>query len=374
MQAVDVLVSLTWQSRAGHHVDRCRVGPVKSTSDLAPLLPPESWQCQPGSRVAFALTPAADDRLRQGEALAGWRHSPPRLGRHYPRGLLASRPRADLLPFRVCALDATSLLADFNAPSAGRDFMVEIVAVPAAQTALTPTALAGWLAAGPGLQAPLLDADTDFLADRPFLRADETPDDRFYAQPRPVNHLDAATRLALTARYATNLSGDMDVLDLMASWNSHLPAALPLRVTGLGLNAEELAANTRLSERVVHDLNRQPVLPFPDTGFDAVLCALSIEYLTDPLAICREVARVLRPGGIVMVSFSDRWFPPKAIRLWPELHPFERLAFVSDLFRRAGGFDAVATESLLGLPHDDAGPHRRPQADPLYLVSARRSP
>lgn len=374
MQAVDVLVSLTWQSRAGRHVDRCRVGPVRSASDLALLLPPESWPCQPGSRVAFAFTPAADDRLRQREALAGWRHTPPRLGRHYPRGLLASRPRADLLPFRVCALDDVSVLADFNAPSAGRNFTAEIEAVPAARTALAPTALSGWLAAGPGMQAPLADADTDFLADGAFARADESPDDAFYGRARLVHHLDAATRQALTTHYARNLQADMDVLDLMASWSSHLPAALPLRVTGLGLNGEELAANTRMAERVVHDLNRKPALPFPDASFDAVLCALSFEYLTDPVAICREVARLLRPGGIVMVSFSDRWFPPKAIRLWAELHPFERLAFVADLFRQAGGFTAVATESLIGLTHDDAEPHRRPQADPLYLVWARRSP
>lgn len=374
MHAVDVLVTLTWQSRCGRHVDRCRCGPVRAAADLAPLLPTAPWRPEAGSQTTFRFAPPADDHLVQAEALNGWRHTPPRLGRHYPRALLASHPRSDLRPFRVRALEAESLLADFNMPSAGLDFLVEVEALAAADGSAPAPTLATWLAAGPGLQAPLADGDTDFFADGPFVRADESPDDRFYDRPRLVNHLDAATRLALTAHYATRLEANMQVLDLMASWNSHLPATLPLRVTGLGLNGEELAANAQLAERIVHDLNRQPVLPFPDASFDAVLCALSIEYLTNPVAVCGEIGRVLRPGGIVIISFSDRWFPPKAIRLWAELHPFERLALVADLLRLAGCFVAVGTESLLGLPPGESGPRRRPQADPLFIVSARRPP
>lgn len=143
----------------------------------------------------------------------------------------------------------------------------------------------------------------------------------------------------------------MHVLDLMSSWISHLPDALPgLQITGLGMNAEELAQNTRLSERLVHDLNEQPVLPFTDQQFDAIICTVSVEYLVEPLAVMRELARVLKPGAPLIITFSDRWFPTKAIALWEDLHPFERLALVQEYFRTASGFDRMTTETVRGYP------------------------
>jgi hypothetical protein len=116
------------------------------------------------------------------------------------------------------------------------------------------------------------------------------------------------------------------VLDLMASWESHLPADHGLgEIVGLGLNEEELNANRLFGDHLVHDLNREPRLPFDDASFDAVICSLSVEYLTQPFEAFAEVARVLRPGGRFITTFSNRWFPPKVIRTWEQLHEFERL-------------------------------------------------
>ena len=111
------------------------------------------------------------------------------------------------------------------------------------------------------------------------------------------------------------------MLDLCSSWVSHFPddgadGVRFGRVAGLGMNAEELAANKQLSEWVVRDLNKQPVLPYADGSFDAVTCTVSIDYLTQPLAVMREVARVLRPGGRVNVLISNRLFFSKAVALW----------------------------------------------------------
>ena len=198
-----------------------------------------------------------------------------------------------------------------------------------------------------------------------FARLDESDDAAFYAAPRFVVHIDEATIAELTRWYGEVLAPGSDVLDLMSSWVSHLPepAALPLgRVVGLGMNAEELAANPRLASFDVVDLNAAPRLPYADASFDAVLCAVSIQYLTRPLEVFAEAARVLRPGGRVAVATSHRCFPTKAIRAWHVLPPRDRLAAIALYLERAGGF---APAELV-----DRSP---PGADPLWIVTARHA-
>ncbi len=195
-----------------------------------------------------------------------------------------------------------------------------------------------------------------------FERADETPDSLFYTQPRFVTHIDDATIAALTGYYAEILFTRADVLDLMASWVSHLPSALELgRVAGLGLNEAELAGNPRLNERLVHDLNRDPKLPYGNACFDFVFIAVSIQYLIKPLEVFTEIARILRPGGQIVVSMSHRCFPTKAIRAFHVMGANERVQLVTQYMLRAKGFSAPA--------FIDRSPHG---ADPLWLVCAER--
>jgi SAM-dependent methyltransferase len=143
-------------------------------------------------------------------------------------------------------------------------------------------------------------------------------------------------------------------------------------LAGLGMNRDELAANPRLNERVVKDLNERSELPWADGAFDLVLCTASIEYLLRPREVMAEARRVLKPGGTCAVTFSDRWFPTKAIRVWSELHPFERLGMVTSLMRGAG-FGDLETETLRGLkrPEDDKYADQRAFADPLFAVWGR---
>jgi SAM-dependent methyltransferase len=195
-----------------------------------------------------------------------------------------------------------------------------------------------------------------------FRRPDESPDAEFYVEPRLVTHIDDATIAALTEFYRDRLPPDADLLDLMSSWISHLPAEVPYgRVEGLGMNARELGANPRLSSFAVHDLNREPDLPYPEASFDGVLNAVSIQYLTRPLAVYRSVARVLRPGGLAVVALSHRLFPTKAIAAFQALPPRERIGLVRLYFERAGGFEPAEFVD------------RSPEgADPLWIVTARR--
>src|SRR5206468_8610791 len=137
---------------------------------------------------------------------------------------------------------------------------------------------------------------------------DESDDRQFYELARKVVHIDDAAIAALGRLYGDVLPGGGRLLDLMSSWRSHLPPGLAAEVVGLGLNAEEMADNPQLSRHVVHDINDTPRLPFVDEEFDGAMCAVSIQYVTHPLRLFREVRRVLRPGGPFVVSFSNRCF------------------------------------------------------------------
>lgn len=197
-----------------------------------------------------------------------------------------------------------------------------------------------------------------------FVREDEGDDDRFYEQPRLVVHIDDAARAALAECYARLLPPGGRVLDLMSSMESHLPAAPPLAgVTGLGMNAIELAANPRLTERILQDLNYAPILPFADATFDACLIAVSVQYLTHPVEVFAEIARVLVPGAPAIISFSNRCFPTKAVAVWLGTTDGQHAWLVGEYFARAGGFDAAET---LDLSPGGLG-------DPLWAVVARRA-
>lgn len=207
-----------------------------------------------------------------------------------------------------------------------------------------------------------------------FARGDEQSDDRFYAVPRLVQHLDDDAIAAVGALYEELGLADGDTLDLMSSWVSH-HRTRPRRLVVLGMNADELARNPQAHEAVVHDLNAQAHLPFSEASFDSATCCVSVDYLTRPLEVFDEVARVLRAGAPFVCTFSNRCFPDKAIRGWLATDDATHCALVSEYFRRS----RVATAP--GLPPQTAwdepiAQHRnagRP-GDPLFAVWAHRRP
>jgi SAM-dependent methyltransferase len=193
-----------------------------------------------------------------------------------------------------------------------------------------------------------------------FDRGDESDDAAFYSFPRYVTHIDDGAIAAVAALY-DELGVDGEVLDLMSSWVSHFVQAPPA-LTVLGMNADELAANPQASSWLVHDLNADPVLPFGDDRFDHATCCVSVDYLTRPVEVFREVGRVVRPGGLFVVTFSNRLFPTKAVRGWLGSGSDTHQHIVTEYFRRAGAFEAAVTRRCTpaGAP-----------GDPLFGVWAR---
>ena len=193
-----------------------------------------------------------------------------------------------------------------------------------------------------------------------FDRSDPADDERFYGMPRLVTHIDDRAIAAVGALYHELELRD-DVLDLMSSWVSHFIEP-PHHLTALGMNEAELAANEAAAEHFVHDLNADPTLPFDDDRFDAVTCCVSVDYLTRPVEVFREVARVLRPGGIFVCTFSNRCFPTKAIRGWLMTDDEGHCTIVSTYFAVSGAFEPAVVD--VRIPPGTG-------SDPLYAVHAR---
>ena len=193
-----------------------------------------------------------------------------------------------------------------------------------------------------------------------FRRYDETPDEEFYETSRLDTHIDDRDIAAVTQLYREFLPPDGEILDLMSSWVSHLPQEVRYsRVVGLGMNEVELKRNPRLDGYVVQNLNRTPKLPFREAEFDGAGICVSIDYLTNPVAVLREVGRVLRVGSPVIITFSNRCFPTKAVAVWRELDDKGHMQLVKHYLHEAENFRNV--RSL------DRSP-RRPFSDPLYAM------
>ena len=205
-------------------------------------------------------------------------------------------------------------------------------------------------------------------------KLDETDDALFYEAPRFVTHVDEGFIQQLTDLYRDRILPNGRVLDLMSSWVSHLPEDVEYgHVEGHGLNQQELARNPQLDHFFVQNLNENQQLPLADGSFDAVLIAVSVQYLQQPEIMFAEIARVLKPGGVAIVSFSNRMFYQKAIQAWRDGSDRARIELVKRYFQSVPEFDApevIAKTSdlppilqLIGVP----------VGDPFYAVIAYRS-
>jgi SAM-dependent methyltransferase/FKBP-type peptidyl-prolyl cis-trans isomerase 2 len=308
----------------------------------------------------------------------------PRVGRFYPKGILENIggifPQ-NIQPFRCVGIQNNHLVVDFNHPLANSKTHIKgTIKTVRDKTVDRGGSCNDWMeliSNGPGMQTRWGKHPTDFFSGNPFKREDERPDDRFYQQPRFVNHIDEHAVKMVSGIYDRFLQDDMHVLDLMSSWTSHIPDRLNLKkFTGLGLNQKELNKNARLTERIVQDLNQNPILPLETGSYDAVICSLSIEYLIHPFDVFKEIARVLKSDGNFIITFSNRCFPSKVTRIWKELHDFERMGLVLEYFLQSGLYKDLHTYSIRGLPRptNDKYFSEERLSDPIFAVWGTKIP
>lgn len=393
---MEVEFTIRWQSPYGTHLDRYFMDNVDLWRDIFPgkmgavLSQMSSGQRYTESFAPGALVPAhsANHVKTLRKTLLDTAQLGPSTelqpGRHYPIGAawkaLNSYPE-NLTPMRLLDIKGNSLVVDMNHPLTA--FPLEIEASLQKETDIG-TQRGGSLQHiadiltrnGPGMQLPLGRENFYATISYPLSRENDENDQLFYHSPRLVQHLDSTAQSIVSSFYGRLLKKGTKVLDLMSSWQSHLPRShSTCTVLGLGLNRQELERNENLDSYYIQDLNKNTRLPYDDQSFDAAICTVSMEYLCRPREIMAELARILRPGGLFAVTISERWFPGKQIHPWAELHPFERQGLILNYFLSEPRFENIHTESVRGYPRppDDKYTSQSPWSDSLYMVWAQRT-
>ncbi|MFC1835558.1 methyltransferase domain-containing protein [Thermodesulfobacteriota bacterium] len=207
-----------------------------------------------------------------------------------------------------------------------------------------------------------------------FKREDESPDIEFYKTAPLQDPPDSLALETIEDLLRRLVRPDTDVLDLIAGSDSHLGTESRCNsLTGLGFSEEELGGNQILTEKIIHDLNDDPTLPFEDNRFHAVINSMSVDRVTRPIEVFREVARVLKPRGFFIVVFSNRMFPPKAVEIWKRSSESERVDLVKDFFNKSERFaiDGYLESTGKPRPKDDKYYMMGIPSDPVYVVWGR---
>jgi hypothetical protein len=392
---VDLMFNLKWKSGYASHTDCYQASNVNVWRDHLPNVLLDSIITKSaGDRIELRLKkgeilPEIDPKKQFQIDARQFEHYlnnntliQPCAGRFYPKGILegvANVFKENIEPFRLVRLNNGHMQVDFNHPLSGKSLTLDTIIGRVENKDIERGGSSiDWietLTAGPGMQARWQNNDSDYFCDDSFYRDDYTPDSQFYIKPRFTQHIDDTAIEMVRNTYDRFLDEGMRLLDLMSSWQSHLPQKTRLeQCVRLGLNEKELRKHPQLSDHVIHDLNEKPTLPFEAEYFDVVVCTVSIEYLIHPLTVFSEIARVLRPDGYFVITFSNRWFPTKAIKIWKDIHEFERMGLVLEYYIRSGRFRDLQTYSIRGLPRpreDKYYPDLR-FSDPIYAVWGRK--
>jgi Methyltransferase domain len=394
--AADIHFQMKWHSTEAIHTEAYEASNVNFWRDCLPReLYDKLGSKSVGQTVRVVFTPGSivpEYDLRKTFEIKGTQFNrrfipnkeiEPHMGRFYPKGLLKGVPGVfpqNLQPFRCVGVENGQLTVDFNHPLANKEIQISaFVKKIRLKSAERGGRCYDWIEIigdGPGMQARWEDLPTDFLSENPFQRKDNHPDLHYYQNSRWVQHIDDRAIQVVKDIHGQLLQDGLRVLDLMSSWKTHLPEDLHVEtLSGLGLNAEELAKNADLTDWIVHDLNENPNLPYKTGSYDAVVCTLSIEYLIDPETVFREIARILKPEGLFVVTFSNRWFSEKVINIWKDLHEFERMGLVMEYFQKSNMFKDLETYSIRGLPRpaNDKYFPDLVDSDPIYAVWAYKT-
>ncbi|WP_297210452.1 MULTISPECIES: methyltransferase domain-containing protein [Thermodesulfovibrio] len=393
----EVLFKFRWASEIGEHEETyyCRINPWRDMDLFPPKMKTLLWEKTEGEKFTTSfkkgeLIPFSEKNIIEVEKVQFLPQKPyraslaPRLGRFYPLGFFIGLEGVfpeNFKPARVVGIQEKTLLIDTNVPIGAYDIELEVEVLSVTKkSADIGGECRDWCAIslenGPGMQIRYNGLETDFELENPesFTRQDEGDDTDFYSEPRITTHIDSKCHENLMEVYDKILPKEGKILDLMSSFQSHIPKNEKHTIVGLGLNKEEMEQNKILDSFLIADLNKNPQLPFGEEEFDAVVCDLSIEYITKPFELLGEIKRILKSNGIFTVSFSNRYFPTKVIKLWIDLHEFERMGYVLELLLRSGGFKNFKTFSMRGFrrPYDDKYFGCTLFSDPLYVVYAQK--
>lgn len=397
-QNLSVQIDIEWHDELVHYKDRYFVLKTNFWRDFYPeqldyqIKRAELGQTieisyKPGALLQFDILPSNVKTIPQSKFeryYGGPIPIEPVVGRFYPRGMLTGVEdcfKMDNRPFRILDKTEHELKVDLNHPLGLFPIKLSATITDVFDANQQNGGRCNEIAElitinGPGFQTLPLEKPFDFSYGMPFSRKIEDDDTLFYDSidtTAPI--VDQVSIEQLKQFYTANIKDSQQVLDLLAGPDSYLPAQLnQLNVTGLALKESDLQANPVLNQYTIQDINKQPGLPFEDQQFDAVTCAFGIEYLIHPVAVFKEIARVLKPGGVFLIAFSDRFYEQKVIHLWDDLHTFERMGLVLEYFRQSGEFEQLHSESIRGLIRHEEDPfiNKTVHSCPMFMLSGKR--
>jgi ubiquinone/menaquinone biosynthesis C-methylase UbiE len=143
-----------------------------------------------------------------------------------------------------------------------------------------------------------MSRDSHRAVQREYGRLAERYDDRW------ASYVDASVRETLR-RLPPN--GDGRLLDIGCGTGAFLEAVRArypdMRIAGVDISPHMLAvARRRLPKSAALHVAPADALPFPDARFDVVVTTNAFHFFRTPDAALREIHRVLRPGGIFVVT------------------------------------------------------------------------
>ena len=214
-------------------------------------------------------------------------------------------------------------------------------------------------------------------------KLNESDDALWYSQPRFCTHVDDGFLEQLTRLYRQRTTPEYKCLDLCSSHVSHYPYEYEY-VLGHGLNREELSRNGAFQGNFfVRNFNENPTIDAPDQTFDMVSMCVSIQYMQQGEELFKEIFRVLKPGGVVIISYSNRMFYEKALSVWRDGTGYSRTQLVKSYFQNVSGFTEpeVITEVLPDGVEDEKNVFvkimktfmKRASSDPFYAVVSYRN-
>ena len=214
-------------------------------------------------------------------------------------------------------------------------------------------------------------------------KLNESDDALWYSQPRFCTHVDDGFLEQLTRLYRQRTTPEYKCLDLCSSHVSHYPYEYEY-VLGHGLNREELSRNGAFQGNFfVRNFNENPTIDAPDQTFDMVSMCVSIQYMQRAEELFKEIFRVLKPGGVVIISYSNRMFYEKALSVWRDGTGYSRTQLVKSYFQNVSGFTEpeVITEVLPDGVEDEKNVFvkimktfmKRASSDPFYAVVSYRN-
>lgn len=156
------------------------------------------------------------------------------------------------------------------------------------------------------------------------------------------------TQKKLIAYVNQTILGDLTgrILSIFSGNESYYSPGKISEFVALSPVSDHLEESESFSIRFLHDFETDSKLPFDDGVFDAALFNFHIGKLTRPIEFFREVARVLKPEGVFLVTFIHPHYSKQFTRMWAMGDGQDHVVQSESFFEYSGDFTKSTTLAI----------------------------